>query len=558
MNNTNDRQQVGLSTQQHDAKDKLPAVTPENVARSPNGTRRVIFPSLYSLSPSSVTSSPSLGESPNDNNGRITEKSSPSVNKQAEQKSFPPFPVLKEEDIQEMTSSSVMSHSSVSTQCQQQCLPDRHVNALAPRMEEPRQQEDLASNNNELSGSSEQQEAGSSVPPQPVLPDLSIPSEAAKHNNLKKEVTFNLPEHMSMTLGNRRLSLPEALGPWFHQGITAEETHSPTMPLRSILRPSRSYSSGSEEDAEGTKRVVEDDQEVCKISSIESDIPSLASSSTSQSFEEQQGVIVTPTQAPRPMKPRSASMSDPCCRRKIISFDPHVWVREFERSAKERERIWYSPEEMEAFKMEAIQRIVEYTEETQLVPTGTGRVITSRRCRQAGSKAFFSHQALQVDAAAEEEKRNNRFLCDAIVKNEIRSILVVDPQDICLKLFSKSLKSLMPHVDITLATSSEEAIQHISQDTARRFDLILIEERLQDSCASGSALLRRLVPVLDKSLFIGVSAHWHEDVTRMEDSGADFCWPKPPPGMNQKLLHDLLKALLLKRGRATIVKELFG
>jgi len=49
------------------------------------------------------------------------------------------------------------------------------------------------------------------------------------------------------------------------------------------------------------------------------------------------------------------------------------------------------------------------------------------------------------------------------------------------------------------------------------------------------------------SLLIGTSAYLVEDKTRLEQSGADFVWGKPPPEMDSKLRNDILRVLMRKR-----------
>jgi CheY-like chemotaxis protein len=169
----------------------------------------------------------------------------------------------------------------------------------------------------------------------------------------------------------------------------------------------------------------------------------------------------------------------------------------------------------------------------------------------------------------------------AVLKTEIRRILVVDPHDICLKLFTKALKRALPHASVIAVSCSEEALRSVHEDSRQRFDLIIVEERLklfhrqhrnggsterrggeysaaaEDHQASGSALLRMLAPILSKSLLIGVSADSDLDGLRWKECGADFCWTKPPPPMNQDLLDSMLAKLLVKRGRTAVAQELF-
>lgn len=352
----------------------------------------------------------------------------------------------------------------------------------------------------------------------------------------------------------------------------------PHKPLRSILR-SKTYASLDENKVQVSKvpSMVEMSKvpsmvEVTKIPSVDSDMPSLASSvgndSQSSSCDCEEGVTCTLKQHHRAGK--------------CISFDARIWVCEFERVAGECEATWYSAKDLQGFKQEAIQRILQYTKQSQLIPTGTGRTVNLQT--PSRSRALFSHIALRaLDGEKDTTTSRDPGFRQAVLENEIRNILLVDPHDIFLKLFTKALKSAMPHVTVTACTSSEEAMEHFDPASGkkRRFDLVIIEERLKifhrqhrnggaterhghdygsakDHHASGSALLRTLSSGDSKSVFVGVSARLAEDGDRLKESGADFCWSKPPPPMNQVLIDDLLRALLLKRGRSTVVSELFG
>jgi CheY-like chemotaxis protein len=256
---------------------------------------------------------------------------------------------------------------------------------------------------------------------------------------------------------------------------------------------------------------------------------------------------------------------------KTITFDPRIWVREFERSQEEQETTWYSEDDMELFKRHALALIMS-RKSTDIIPTGTARTV---RRPFAAAKAFFTHSALTLDGEddASEALQNEKYRL-VVAQNEMKSILLVDPHDICLTLFTKALKTLLPNVEICAATSSDEALKYAA--TGKRFDIILVEERLKqifhkqnnisaetksaDHCHSGSALFCKLSRMENthNALFIGVSARLEKDRSTLEEGGADFCWSKPPPKMSEELRNGLLKTLLLKRGRKTISDELFG
>ena len=158
-----------------------------------------------------------------------------------------------------------------------------------------------------------------------------------------------------------------------------------------------------------------------------------------------------------------------------------------------------------------------------------------------------------------------------LLRQEVRQVLVIDPHDIFLQIFSKRLQKALPHVRLLTAHSAEEALQMM--DSSHAFDMIVTEERLslfhrqqqhgQDNkpITSGSALLQHLqryhAKLCSNALLVGVSAHWQIDHAKMEQSGADFCWKKvPTPDLSLSVLEELLYCLLEKRGKHELAKSL--
>jgi CheY-like chemotaxis protein len=230
-----------------------------------------------------------------------------------------------------------------------------------------------------------------------------------------------------------------------------------------------------------------------------------------------------------------------------VAFDPRVWVSEFVRDPVERRVTWYSPAEMDRFKRNAMERVCSFTE---LVPTGTGRLVR----RPLYQKAMFSNPALLGDEDEDE------FAIQRLARIELGNILVVDPHDLCARLFVKALKQMLPHATVATASSSDDALKRI-RSSERRFDLIIVEERLkllphaEEHQVSGSAFIRmhtkesNKVPENRQPLFIGVSAHFKKDQAKLEESGAAFTWPKPPPKLDKTMRDKILKQLLLTRGK---------
>jgi hypothetical protein len=250
---------------------------------------------------------------------------------------------------------------------------------------------------------------------------------------------------------------------------------------------------------------------------------------------------------------------------RMISFDPRVWVREFQRTEDEKRSTWYSPKEMERFKTYTLMRILEYRG-SKLFSTGTGRTV---QVPAPVSKAVYTNPALTLESENDDLKDEATPFHCAVLECEIRNILIVDPHDICLKLLEKSFKRIIPHATVTTVRTSQEALNHY-YGNAQPFDVVLVEERLhffqrQDSTSpgggpsSGSSLIRKLRSASrGDCLFIGISANLDKDETKLQDSGADLVWSKPPPAMNSNVRETILKTLLLKRGRRALAMALFG
>ncbi|KAL3779931.1 hypothetical protein HJC23_005428 [Cyclotella cryptica] len=279
---------------------------------------------------------------------------------------------------------------------------------------------------------------------------------------------------------------------------------------------------------------------------------------------------------------------------KKISFDPHIWVYEYKDDKPEFERNgdgkWFTEDELAQFKEDAIQRIRQRN--MKMISAGSGRVALV---------PVFTHPALGLEDEFDPDGCNSKegLIRDALSR-EMRNVLVVDPHDAFLVLFTKCLKFIIPHVSVATARSGEEAVARIQAaqkafptsdgGAVHGFDIILLEERLhpcnnmlsmssnaakqsagddsiqrQRKLTSGSSLIHSIVDQeqdirnrvrnahpsqqlpIRFSLLIGVSAYLAEDKTRLEQSGADFVWGKPPPEMNSKLRNDILKVLMRKR-----------
>ncbi len=339
----------------------------------------------------------------------------------------------------------------------------------------------------------------------------------------------------------------------------------------------------------------EERQRLRKLSEgSENDQTSSNSRSSSSSVASQEGCVT-----------RHASFESVANSKKpTIGFDPHVWIHEYNPQLTVDE-LWFTEEELAEFKHEAIER-VRLQRLRSVVPTGTGRIVevTSKESGKANEGQHkagpvrFNHPALGCDDEVDTDDAE-KMIQDAISR-EIRNVLLVDVHEIFLSLFTKSLRSLFPHISVTTARSGEEAISRIEAaqkafpqrdgGSVHGFDIILVEERLgslstqrhagsgtsftqaagDDSVqrrrmTSGSQLISSIVQGEQKAmasaseqsrcaLLIGVSARFTEDHEVLKNSGADILWGKPPP-INQR--NHLLQVLMKKRGKEEDLKIMF-
>jgi len=278
-------------------------------------------------------------------------------------------------------------------------------------------------------------------------------------------------------------------------------------------------------------------------------IESLSSESSQSLNHVERFLSKRPLGAPHIRRSRSEPNNS---RNSKIHFDPRIWIREFERSPEEQEETWYSSQDMNRFKRHAMALII-----SQDLPTA------KRILQGSSNRAVFTHKALAEESGQGElisALQNDRYRT-MVAQQEMKHVLIVDPHDICVRLFERAFTTLLPHVKIVGVTSAQQAM---SQLACRKFDVILVEERLQTTFHlqkrqhSGSDFFRTIHAIASSSLWIGVSAHLPKDRAALEASGVDLCWNKPPPKMSMDLRNDLLQRLLVKRGHDEFAQELFG
>ena len=308
-------------------------------------------------------------------------------------------------------------------------------------------------------------------------------------------------------------------------------------------------------------------KEIAASNSVSSDLPSLASTSSCESLDDGSNVSgVSPAQ---------------------VGFDPRVWVRVFTRPPDE--KIWYTQAEMDAFQTEAIMRIRRYAlaSASELIPTGTGRMVHSRNYSTAESrqKVLFTHAALRDDDDEDNVESGRPLLAiscpraltapslppvlfkgatgcggasqpflgkmrDQLSQSEIQTILVIEPNQVFRSLLCKGLAVLVPHAAVKTASSGNEALDLM---LTSNYDIIIVDHSPDPTAkVSGPMLLRKLCASSSQQrapLLIGLALNGTVEEGQLLANGADWVWPKPPPSMTGPLLESLLKRIVAKRRR---------
>jgi vacuolar-type H+-ATPase subunit F/Vma7 len=320
-----------------------------------------------------------------------------------------------------------------------------------------------------------------------------------------------------------------------------------------------------------------------KSSSIESDMPSLASLSSSS----EQGSMSVETDCDVSLSERRAGFNKGPCQwnskkkrgeSKLVRFDPRIWVHEFKRSRTEVEALWFTAKEMCNFKSVAIQCIIAYNFCKN--QRGSGKVLYSHPALgvdgQYDPTLAYQNRDIATSFAPVSQLRVNQFR-DAVAETEVRNILVVNSHDAFLNLFAKGMRKIFPYAMIVSASTREDTLTHIEERLSKqkaetnKFDIIIVDENLTKKCCSelhdaSSTRAPFLLDITDaygshdmpmKTLFVGVCSDFKTGNMKLKAHGADLVWQKPPPLMDEHLRDTILRALLTKRGRISIAKKLF-
>eukprot|EP00978_Attheya_sp_CCMP212_P019613 scaffold55228_cov62-Attheya_sp.AAC.6 len=254
----------------------------------------------------------------------------------------------------------------------------------------------------------------------------------------------------------------------------------------------------------------------CHATSTEKSIRSILRTSSKRRLEEKQNKRVTAcfdgdtsesAPVPEPITPRShiptvpkantvpRSEKSQISAQLVVRFDPCISVTEYPENS--RDRKWFTAEELDEFKKEAIESVKKfstcYPSAAQARMDGRIDPITSSRKQ----RALYTNPGL---CATDEDIviGDGSLELRGLLASEIRNILVVNRHSIILSLFQRSLQKMIPHATITTATSGKEAIKLVKSSIiagsskscqgkdgegettaqSKSFDIIIVEERL--------------------------------------------------------------------------------
>ena len=195
------------------------------------------------------------------------------------------------------------------------------------------------------------------------------------------------------------------------------------------------------------------------------------------------------TKSWRPCRPVSLYAADEDGSAKTrVRFDPRVTVTEFEDSV---ERSWYNDAELDRLKYDTIVVAKKYLLKHPDQAERYNRATLDPVSGTFRKKALFSLPILSktegVGLPAPDHKEYEELL-----KSQVKTILIVDPNKAILDLFCKSLNSMFPAARLYKAQSGDEALQLASAALKRAqcsqphgLDIVIVEQRILKATPSG-------------------------------------------------------------------------
>ena len=182
----------------------------------------------------------------------------------------------------------------------------------------------------------------------------------------------------------------------------------------------------------------------------------------------------------------------------LVKFDPRIVITEFPDDG---QRTWFTDDDLDRFKRETLMLAQHYmmlhpevAEEYNMpkIDPITGRV---RKKALYALPGLCSADGLDSFGSSDEIER--------LLKNAVRKILIVDSNKSILHLFEKSMHEMFPDAHIILVDNGEDAFRLYTAELKRQnsrwdghsrgFDIVLVEERLNDQRVKASSKSRRTI-----------------------------------------------------------------
>ncbi|KAG7360478.1 hypothetical protein IV203_035577 [Nitzschia inconspicua] len=150
-----------------------------------------------------------------------------------------------------------------------------------------------------------------------------------------------------------------------------------------------------------------------------------------------------------------------------VRFDPRVTVTEFEDAV---ERVWYDDNELERLKIETIRLAQKYLTTHPMEAEKYNQATMDPVTQTYRKRALFSLPVLSSGDVDSENDTNHSHrpvslsslpsdALEELSKDQVKRILIVDPNPLILLLFEKSMSSMFPTADIVTAQNAERALK---------------------------------------------------------------------------------------------------
>ena len=199
----------------------------------------------------------------------------------------------------------------------------------------------------------------------------------------------------------------------------------------------------------------------------------------------------------------------------MLQFDPHIFVREFQRTPEEQRATWFSPTELSTFKSASLDL-----------------VHTCKQQRGCNNKPIlFSHPSLSATAADDDDEQQ---------QHPVQRILIIDPLDVSAAVVARGVRQLFPRAASIETRRRVDYDDDTNTTTFLPWDVIVCAERWRpcwyhrsmmhhnnnNNDETGSGLVRAWKEQHPSVVWIGTSAHPEDEVV-LQAAGVDLFWNLP-------------------------------